>query len=142
MSERLPTREAILAFIARERDAAVTAGQTNPGKIGKREIARAFGLKGDEKIALKRMLKDLLTEGKVEKRRSALHTPGVLPPVVLADIVGCDRDGELIAEPVEWDEALAGKAPKILVHVSRKPPAGAPVPGVGSRLLQIRRAHV
>ena len=135
MSERLPTREAILAFIARERDAAVTAGQTNSGKIGKREIARAFGLKGDEKIALKRMLKDLLAEGKVEKRRSALHTPGVLPPVVLADIVGRDRDGELIAEPVEWDEALAGKAPKILVHVSRKPHAGAPVPGVGNRLL-------
>jgi ribonuclease R len=37
----LPSREDILAFIARERDAAQKSGAAHPAKIGKREIARA-----------------------------------------------------------------------------------------------------
>src|SRR5690606_16236855 len=41
----MPTKEAIAAFIAE-----------SPGKVGKREIARAFGIGGGERIWLKRML--------------------------------------------------------------------------------------
>ena len=44
----LPTRQQILDFIARSEEPA-----------GKREIARAFGLKGQEKIELKALLKDI-----------------------------------------------------------------------------------
>ena len=59
---RLPSREEILAFIARERDSG------NAGKIGKREIAREFGIKGADKIDLKRILRELEDEGAVERR--------------------------------------------------------------------------
>ncbi len=62
----LPSRTDLLAFIAREREA---LGGKAQGKIGKREIARAFNIKGAARIALKRMLKDLETEGAIERRQ-------------------------------------------------------------------------
>ena len=61
-----PSREDILAFIARERD----AGRGD--KIGKREIARAFGITGSDKIELKRVLRELEDDGRVERRRKSL----------------------------------------------------------------------
>jgi ribonuclease R len=123
---KLPSREDILAFLAREREASA-------GKIGKREIARAFGIKGADRITLKHMLKELETDGAIERRRKSLHRPGTLPTVVLADITGRDSDGELIAVPAEWD-AEHGPAPKIILHLGRQRP-GAAAPGLGDRAL-------
>jgi ribonuclease R len=128
---RLPSREEILAFLGREQ---------GPAKIGKREIARAFRVKGADRIALKRMLKELVDEGAIERRRKQLHKPGQLPSVVLADIASRDSDGELIATPVEWD-AAQGPTPKIILHHGRRRP-GTAVPGIGDRALirtEIRR---
>src|ERR1700733_12727278 len=88
----LPSREEVLAFIG-----------TRSGQVGKREIARAFGLKTGNP-ALKALLRDLGDTGRVEKRRNKLHRPGHVPSVVAADITTRDSDGELIAVPTEWDE--------------------------------------
>ncbi len=126
---RLPSREEILAFIARERDSG------NAGKIGKREIAREFGIKGADKIDLKRILRELEDEGAVERRGKELVKPGVLPPVVLCDVTGRDLDGELIARPVEWDTSQLGPTPRILLHAPRRAKPGTPIPGVGDRAL-------
>ncbi len=131
----LPSREEILAFIARERAAAQEEGRKLPDKIGKREIARAFGLKGADKIPLKRILKELEAEGAVEKRGRTLHKKGQLPTVVLADITGRDADGELIARPVEWNEEENGATPRIAVYTPRKARPGEPAAGVGDRAL-------
>ncbi len=122
----LPSREDILAFLEREREAGAM-------KIGKREIARAFGIKGADRIALKHVLKELEAEGAIERRRKTLHKPGTLPTVVLADITGRDADGELIAVPAEWDTEQ-GPTPKVIIHVGRQRP-GAAAPGVGDRAL-------
>jgi ribonuclease R len=65
----LPSREELLAFI-RERS----------GKVGTREIARAFGAKNADRAALKRMLRELADEGHIERHRKRLHHPGTLPP--------------------------------------------------------------
>jgi ribonuclease R len=124
---QMPTRDAILDFLKRERE----AGQG--GKIGKREIARAFAIKGSDRIALKQILKELEAEGAIERRRKILHQPGILPSVVLADVTGRDKDGDLLAIPVEWDEEH-GPVPKILILPSRQRPAG-PTAGVGDRAL-------
>jgi len=131
----LPTKEEILAYIARERAAALKAGRPFPDKIGKREIGQAFGVKGAAKIELKRMLKELEGEGAVERRGKVLHRPGQLPAVVLADIKSRDRDGELIALPVEWNEDSNGPAPRIAVWAPRKPKPGQAIAGVGDRAL-------
>lgn len=138
----LPSRADILAFIAREKEFAARAGRARSDKIGKREIARAFGIKGADRIALKRLLKELEAEGAVERRHKSLHRPGVLPTVVLADITGRDGNGELVAVPVEWDIQDQGPTPKILIHVPRKPRPGVPTPGVGDRaLVRTDRVH-
>ena len=127
----LPSRDEIIAFIARERDA---VGDKTPAKIGKREIARAFQLQGADKIALKHLLKELEAEGAVERKGKALAKPGTLPATVLAEIYTRDRDGDLLAKPVDWDEAL-GRAPTIAIHIPRRPRPGTPMPGLGDRAL-------
>ncbi len=132
-SAPLPSKEDILAFVAREREAMAKVGAV--GKIGKREIARAFGIKGADRIALKRLLSELEAEGAVERRGKRLVKTGVLPAVTLADITQRDRDGELIAVPAEWNAEELGPAPRISIHAPRKPRPGQPLAGVGDRAL-------
>ncbi|QFU16659.1 ribonuclease R [Microvirga thermotolerans] len=120
----LPSREEVIAFIA-----------SAHGKVGKREIARAFNVQGGDRIWLKQLLKDLEIEGVVDRRGKTVHKAGQLPPVVLADIKRRDRDGELVAEPTEWDEEEHGPVPTIVIVPPRKPRPGMPVAGVGDRAL-------
>ncbi|WP_460451691.1 ribonuclease R [Alsobacter sp. SYSU BS001988] len=125
--DRLPSKEDIVAFIRSE-------GELG-NRVGKREIARAFSIKGGARIALKALLKDLQDEGALKTRGKRMMKAGALPPVVLADITGRDRDGEFTAVPVEWDEEDLGPTPRIHVHLPRKPKPGLKVPGVGDRVL-------
>jgi ribonuclease R len=118
-----PTKQQILAFIGEQ-----------SGRVGTREIARAFGLKNADRAALKRTLRELADEGSVAQRKKKLHHPGTLPQVVLADIGTRDADGELIAIPTEWDEEAHGAPPKIRVRVPRRARPGE-VAGVGDRAL-------
>jgi len=118
-----PSKEELLAFIGKQ-----------PGKVGARELARAFGLKNADRAELKRMLRDMSDAAQIESRRKKLHHAGTLPHVVLADITGRDRDGELIAVPTEWDEEAHGEAPKIRVQSVRRARPGE-VAGVGDRAL-------
>ncbi len=117
----LPSKEELLAFIGER-----------PGKVGTREIARAFNLKNDRRAALKRLLRELADEGQVESRRHKLHHPGTLPSVTLADIVGRDRDGELLATPTEWDEDAHGAPPQIRLGAPRRDRPGEAA-GIGDR---------
>jgi ribonuclease R len=119
----LPSREAILAFI---RDATT--------KVGKREIARAFGVAGDDRPALKQLLRKLEEEGVLDRRGRALNGAGQLPSVVLADIVRRDRDGELVAEPVERNGTDGAKPPRIIIAPRRFKQGERPA-GIGDRAL-------
>ncbi|MEM8750114.1 MAG: ribonuclease R [Pseudomonadota bacterium] len=118
----LPSKEALLQHLA-----------DNPSMTGKREVARAFGLKGQQKIALKAMLKELEGEGLIKKRGKRYAKPGSLPPVTVLDITARDRDGGLLARPVEWDEAMDGKHP--VVSIINHPRSKSPTAGVGDRVL-------
>jgi ribonuclease R len=125
----LPSKDDPLSFIGKQ-----------PGKVGTREIARAFNLKNSDRARLKEMLRELADEGRLERRRKKLHQPGTLPQVVLADITERDRDGELIAVPVEWDEEAHGAPPQIRIHSPRRARPGE-VGGIGDRaLLRIETA--
>ena len=65
-----PSRDEVLAFIAE-----------HPGQAGKRDVARAFGVKGTAaRIALRSLLAELAKEGHVEKKAGRLKRPGDLPP--------------------------------------------------------------
>ncbi|MGJ4969531.1 MULTISPECIES: ribonuclease R [unclassified Bradyrhizobium] len=119
-----PSREAIVAFI-----------RANPGKVGTKDIARAFGLKNADRVALKQLLRELVADGTVKKsgRKKVVET-ATLPATLVADITGRDSDGELIAKPAEWDEAEQSEPPRIRIHTPRHAGPGS-VAGVGDRAL-------
>lgn len=119
----LPDKADILAFI-RERD----------GKVGKREIARAFSITGSDRIALKRMLAELADEGEITRRGKRLIRPGTLPPVAVVLITGRDEDGELVASPPDWIVEDDGPAPLIQIRPDAKRKRGTPA-GVNDRVL-------
>ena len=118
-----PTKEEILAFIGER-----------TGKAATREIARAFNLKNERRAELKRVLRELADDGRIESRGKKLHHPGTLPSITLADVTGRDHDGELIATPTEWDEDSHGAAPKIRIVTARKARPHE-IAGVGDRAL-------
>ena len=125
-----PTQEEIVAFIAREREGSLDGAAT----IGKREIARAFGIKGSDKVELKRVLRQMEAEGAIKRHGKSLSKPGTLPATVLAEVYSRDRDGDLLAKPVDWDGAN-GPAPTIALHLPRRGRANGPTPGLGDRAL-------
>lgn len=119
----VPPREVILRFIA-----------DHPEKASKRELYKAFGLKGGARTELKDVLRDLEDEGLVEKRRKTLVRPGALPPVTVLDITTRDADGGLVARPAEWLEDSVAPA----VSVRQPSSSGkkkAPAAGIGDRIL-------
>jgi len=117
-SPGLPTREQILDFIT---------GSATPA--GKREIARAFGLTAQQKIALKALLKDMGDEGLIDAAPGrAFHKMGGLPKVTVLRIVDVDSGGNVWGAPERWEADVP--APRIRVR-DRK--GGAL--GVGERIL-------
>ena len=115
-----PTREALLAYIA-----------GNPDKASKREIAKAFDLKGDARVWLKETLGELSSEGLLEGDKRSYSRRGALPPVVALEIFARDRDGGLLARPVEQPE----NAEPVLVSIRSPRGQKAPTAGVGDRVL-------
>ncbi|HEY3777575.1 MAG TPA: ribonuclease R [Rhizomicrobium sp.] len=99
----------------------------------KRDLARALHIKGSERIALKRILKELESEGAIERSARRRYAPvGGLPETAVVEIVGQDADGELLARPQRWERD--GPPPKIMVLPGRESEAG-PALGVGERVL-------
>ena len=116
LPQGMPSASQVLGFI-----------QSSDIPAGKREIAKAFGLKGQEKIKLKALLKDMAEEGLIDGSKSAFHRMGGVPKVTTLKIVDID-DGDLIAEPDNWDPEAPGKPPRIVVREpkvrgAKRPPA-------------------
>jgi len=126
----LPSREALLAFLS---GGAAPNGVKPPARVSKRDVARAFGIKGEQRTALKLLLKDLEGDGEIRRGRKVLSRQGRLPAMVVADIFERDRDGDLIARPVDWAES--GEPPRIHVRIPRVRREGGPAPGMGARVL-------
>jgi ribonuclease R len=119
---RVPTRDELLAFIKES---------TTP--VGKREIARAFGLKGDQRIDLKQLLRDLRDSGEIAADRAkTFKDPKALTDITVLEIVRVDNDGHLLAVPRRHDEEKDGPPPRIEIdaHGNR-----GPAPAVGDRVL-------
>ena len=104
----LPSREEILEFI-----------QTSDRPAGKREIGKAFAVKGQEKIALKRLLKDMAEEGLIDGKKTAFHRMGGVPKVTVLRVVDIE-DGEAIAIPDSWQPDDATPPPRLRIVESRK----------------------
>ncbi|RUZ66270.1 ribonuclease R [Mesorhizobium sp. M7A.F.Ca.US.007.01.1.1] len=115
-----PSRDEILRYIAE-----------NPDRAGKRDIAKAFALRGDDRIWLKDILRDLQDEGVLTKERKGLARVGALPHVTVLDIFDRDADGVLLARPTE--HTANGPPPIVSIRLSRS--GSGPAPGIGDRVL-------
>src|ERR1044072_2626401 len=79
----LPSRQQILDFI-----------ESSDTPAGKREIARAFGLWGQDKVELKALLRDMADEGLIDSSPGrAFHQAGGIPKVTVLRIVDVDDSG-------------------------------------------------
>ena len=116
--KQIPSKAEILQWIS-----------DHPTKAAKRDIAKAFGIKGAQRIDLKRVLKELEAEGRLTKRKSSYRDAEELPPVAVLEITGTDNDGDLFARPLEW--AGTGAEPLILMTLRDSDPAL----GAGDRIL-------
>ena len=115
-----PGREEILKFI-----------EETPGRVGKREIARAFRLDSAQKMQLKKLLKEMKEDGQIQRNAGRRFTePGSLPPAGVVVIIGPDTDGEIRAEPMTWDEETP--PPAIYMAPERR---GSPALAPGDRVL-------
>ena len=121
----LPSRQQVIDFIAQSDEPA-----------GKREIARAFGLKGQEKIQLKALLRDMADEGLIDGNRTAFHRMGGVPRVTVLRVVDID-DGEPIAIPATWqpDDATPPPRLRLIDGKGGKGAARSPALRPGDRVL-------
>lgn len=99
----------------------------------KRDLAREIGVKGSDRILLKRILKELEADGAISgNRKRGYAAPNALPEVAVVEITGRDPDGELLARPQRWESNE--EPPAILVLPGREQEAG-PAIGIGERVL-------
>lgn len=68
-------------------------------RVGKREIARAFSVKGTARSELKKLLREMVEEGLIEGSSQTFRDPNTLPVVGVIEIIEIDEDGELIGQP-------------------------------------------
>jgi ribonuclease R len=116
----LPSRQQILDFIA-----------SSDSPAGKREIARAFGLSGHDKIALKTLLRDMADEGLIDASPGrAFHQAGGVPRVTVLRVVDVDENGTAWAVPERWEADLP--EPRLRVLERRGQDSAL---GIGDRLL-------
>ncbi|WP_392336503.1 ribonuclease R [Loktanella salsilacus] len=115
---QIPSKTDILAFIA-----------DNPTQAAKRDIARAFGIKGADRVLLKQVLREMEAEGLLAKRRSSYRDAQKLPPVSVLQVEAPDADGDIYARPVDWNDAAP--PPRILMTLKSSDPAL----GAGDRIL-------
>ena len=124
-----PNREELLAFI-----------RENPQSASTRDIARAFGLGGRQRAALRQTLSELVRSGDLppgRRARSRTHArrDTMLPRVALVEVRELDADGEVIARPVQWRGP--GDPPVIFMAPEKR---GHPALGPGDRALASLRA--
>ncbi|WP_323010372.1 ribonuclease R [Paracoccus sp. (in: a-proteobacteria)] len=122
---QLPSRQEILDWVS-----------AHPDATAKRDIAKAFGIKGAERIELKRLLKELEAEGLLERRRRHYHDAERLPPVTVVQLLPPDSDGDIFAKPLEWQGE--GPVPRILYAALKSDPAIAPGERILARLIETR----
>ncbi|MGQ0611378.1 MAG: ribonuclease R [Paracoccaceae bacterium] len=115
----LPSKDQILSWIAE-----------NPGPQARRDIAKAFGIKGDAKIDLKRLLREMEADGALERRARQVQPPGALPPVSVCRVLAPDAGGDLFAVALEGGQ-VGADGPRILIVPQR----GDPALGAGDTIL-------
>ncbi len=122
MSGPLPTRQQLLEYLEEQSSRATV-----------RDIARAFGVRGDYRKELRLMMRELKDEGLLKREPGGrLSLGGSLPPVAPLEIIEVDEDGDLWARPISWREE---KAPPRILVIGNGRGGRTPALGIGDRIL-------
>jgi len=98
-----PSKAEILRFLEESDD-----------KVTKREIARAFRVKGSDRVVLKDRLREMLEQGAIERAPDkSLHAAGKLPSVIVVEVSGPDTYGDMLVRPLNWK----GNAPPPRIYL-------------------------
>ncbi|GLQ18622.1 ribonuclease R [Maritalea porphyrae] len=117
---QIPTREQLVEYL-----------DINPNNASKRDIAKAFGIRGDDRIILKALLKEMEDDGIINRSRKVYKRTAVLPSVTVIEIPS-DADPEyMVGHPAKWDDD-DGERPGVLIVGGKDAKA---VPGPGDRVL-------
>ncbi len=117
---QLPTPDVLKRFVAEA-----------SGRVGKREVARAFGLGPEHRAALRDMLREMGASGEITPAGAKrFRAPGRLADAMVVQVTGTDPEGDPIARPVGWEGT--GAPPMVLMHPE---PRGQPALAPGERVL-------
>lgn len=106
--KHFPSRDEILEFLS---------SGDNGGTV--RELARAFAIKGADRVELKRLIREMIDDGVVARDRGKrLRLATDLPPVTVVEITGIDEYGDLTARPRSWTGD--GPPPRIFVSTRKR----------------------
>ena len=107
----IPTRDEVLKFIAEQE-----------GETTKRDIAKAFNIKGADRIPLKRLLREMAAEGLLEgSRKGGMRGQGDLPSVSVVQVTGRNKEGYLVARARREGDLLDGPQDPI-IEIDDSPP--------------------
>ncbi|PJK31440.1 ribonuclease R [Minwuia thermotolerans] len=120
----LPTKKEIRDFI-----------DESGGTAGKREVARAFGIKGQDRIWLKRVLKEVAAERGAETEEKG-RPPGRLPPVMVLDVTAIGEDDDVLCRPAKWESEA--ECPRIVLDPDT---VRGPAPKPGDQFLARLSRH-
>ena len=125
----LPSEREVVEFI-RESSSAV----------GKREIARAFGVPPADRPALRDMLRQIERSGSVSRAANRRLVGGPpIPEVTVVERFGTDEDGVPLARPVAWP----GPDPAPVVRLAEEGGEAIPVGGrAAARLVSLETGEI
>jgi ribonuclease R len=125
----LPSEREVVEFI-----------RESPSAVGKREIARAFGVPPADRPALRDMLRQIERSGSVTRAANRRLVGG--PPIPEATVVerfGTDEDGVPLARPVAWP----GPDPATVVRLAEEGGEAIPVGGrAAARLVSLETGEI
>jgi len=116
----IPTREQIVEYL-----------DINPNNASKRDIAKAFGIRGDERIILKALLKEMEDDGVINRTRKTYRRTAILPSVTVIDIPKEVDPDYMVGHPDKWDDD-DGERPSVLIVIAKDAKI---VPAPGDRVL-------
>jgi len=93
--------------------------------VSQKELNRTFGLRGDNRVQVKKMMKKMKAQGLIhtETKGKKITLPSNLPERIIVEITGIDSMGDLIARPFEW--VSDQPAPQVIITGDQlSPPAG------------------
>src|SRR5277367_6387007 len=120
-----PRRQRNLGVLPSEREV-IEFIRESPSAVGKREIARAFGVPPADRPALRDMLRQIERSGSVTRAANRRLVGGPpIPEVTVVERFGTDEDGVPLARPVAWP----GPDPAPVVRLAEEGGEAIPVGG-------------